>query len=143
MGEILVGVDGSEACRRAVEFAIDVGKRRGFSLLIIHVIPWSPYSFNTPGENEYRKAQKENELAAATEQILAPMLQLAADAGVAAEPLVDHGDPVDLIVDTAEERDVWHIVVGRTGDSRIKRALFGSIPGHLMQVAPVPVTVVP
>ena len=35
------------------------------------------------------------------------------------------------------------IVVGRTGDSRVKRALFGSIPGHLVHESTIPVTVVP
>jgi nucleotide-binding universal stress UspA family protein len=34
-------------------------------------------------------------------------------------------------------------VLGRTGDSRVRRALFGSLPAHMVQVAPVPVTVVP
>ena len=35
------------------------------------------------------------------------------------------------------------VLVGRTGDSRIKTILFGSIPASLVQMSPVPVTIVP
>jgi nucleotide-binding universal stress UspA family protein len=48
-----------------------------------------------------------------------------------------------VILDLARERDAAYIVVGRTGDSRMRQAVFGSTPGHLVQLAPVPVTVVP
>ncbi len=36
-----------------------------------------------------------------------------------------------------------HIVIGRTGESRVKHLLFGGVPGRLIAAAPVPVTVVP
>ena len=58
--------------------------------------------------------------------------------------MVRHGDPVDTLVELfAGEFSATAIVVGRTGDSRVKRALFGSIPGHLVHESTIPVTVVP
>jgi nucleotide-binding universal stress UspA family protein len=33
--------------------------------------------------------------------------------------------------------------VGRTGESRMRAKFFGSVPGQLIQMADVPVTVVP
>lgn len=143
MAMLMVGVDGSVASRHAVEFACVRAKQLDFELLIVHVIPWSPYSFTTPGENEYRSAQRTKEINAATEQIVDPMVALASEEGVTATGYVRHGDPVDLMVDLVRDRGVEHLVVGRTGDSRVKRTLFGSTPSHLVQVAPVPVTVVP
>lgn len=56
---------------------------------------------------------------------------------------VRHGDPVDLMIALADSYSVQEIVVGRTGDSRIRRAIFGSLPSHLTYMASVPVTVVP
>lgn len=143
MSAIVVGVDKSEASGRAVEFASDEAVKFGLSLFVVHVIPWSPYSFSTPGENEHRHASKEAELAAATTQVLDPMVAIAAKSGVSVESEAHHGDPVDTILEIVDRLKAVSVVVGRTGDSRIKRAVFGSLPSHLVQVAPVPVTVVP
>jgi nucleotide-binding universal stress UspA family protein len=143
VSEILVGVDRSDQSRKAVEFAVAQALERPATVVIVHVIPWSPFSFNTPTENEHRHTQKEAEIAAATEQVVDPMASLVREAGVALEVVVTHGDPVDTIITIAEERHSDHIVLGRTGDSRARQAIFGSIPGHLVQAAPVPVTVVP
>lgn len=143
MAVVLVGVDGSGASRHAVEYACFRAHKLDFELLIAHVIPWSPYSFSTPGENEFRSSQRSKEIKAATEQIVEPMVSLAREEGVTAEGFVKHGDPIDLMIDLIREREATGLVVGRTGDSRVRRALFGSIPSHLVQVAPVPVTVVP
>lgn len=143
MTELLVGVDGSDHSRRAVEFAVARTLERSGSMVIVHVIQWSPFSFNTPTENEHRHAQKAAEILAAQEQVIDPLAALAKEAGVPHEVVVTHGDPVDTIMKILDERHSDHIVLGRTGDSRVRQAIFGSTPGHLVQVAPVPVTVVP
>lgn len=143
MSLILVGVDASEASTRAVEFASIRAKRLGGELLIVHIIPWSPYSFSTPGENERRSQTRQAEIVAATTQIVEPRVKAVSEAGIPVDSIVRHGDPVDVLNDLVAERGAVQVVVGRTGDTRVKRALFGSIPGHLTRTAPVPVTVVP
>lgn len=145
MAVMVVGVDASESSKHAVEFAADPAHRAGAQLLVVHVIPWSPYSFNTPGENEQRPERKRAELAAATEQIVQPAVALASAIApdLSVDSIVQHGDPVDQLIELAAEHGAAGIVVGRTGDSRLRRAIFGSIPAHLVQVSPVPVTVVP
>lgn len=143
MSVILVGVDASEASTRAVEFASVRAQRLGGELCIVHIIPWSPYSFSTPGENERRHQTREAEIAAATAQIVEPRVAEVKKAGIPVDSIVRHGDPVDLLNDIVTERQAIQVVVGRTGDTRVKRALFGSIPGHLTRTATVPVTVVP
>jgi len=112
-------------------------------MVLVHVIQWSPFSFNTPTENEHRHAQKAAEITAANEQVVDPLADLVREAGVPLEIVVIHGDPVDMIIKIAEERHSDHIILGRTGDSRVRQAIFGSTPAHLMQESPVPVTVVP
>lgn len=143
MGVVLVGVDGSDASTRAVEFAAMRAEQLQLSVCVVHVIPWSPYSFTTHGENERRHQLKEQEVAAATEQLVEPMVSTVQERKVPVEGIVRHGDPVDLLIDLAKEKDAIQVVVGRTGDSRMRQAVFGSIPSHLVQAAPVPVTVVP
>ena len=143
MGEIVVGVDQSEHSKRAVLFAASEAKERGLGVLVAHVIPWSPFSFNTPQENEHRHQQREEEIKAATEQIIEPALAELTEHGVTSEAVVRHGDPVDVLIELITERGGSHIVMGRSGDSRVRRAVFGSYPAQLVQEAPVPVTVVP
>ena len=71
------------------------------------------------------------------------MLEIARAAGVECESVVRHGRPSQVLTDVASDRGVDLVVVGRTGDSGLREAIFGSTTGRLVQHAPVPVTVVP
>lgn len=139
---ILVGVDSSDASRRAIEFARDRAQEVGAGLILAHVIPWSPYSFTTPEENETRHIRREAELTAAREQVLEPASGIVGDA-VPCTTVAKHGHPAELLTQLAREHDAVHIAVGRTGESRLRSTLFGSVPSQLIQIADVPVTVVP
>ena len=44
----VVAVDGSPGSDRALQKAIDMGKDRGVTLALTHVIEWSAFSFHTP-----------------------------------------------------------------------------------------------
>jgi len=140
---MLVGIDGSAPGCRAAEFAASVAAAQGADLLVVYVIPWSPFTFNTPEENESRHRRREEELELARAKVLAPLLELLADADCRAEGLVRHGRPAEIINHIAEERDAAQIFIGRTGDSGIKDILFGSVAGNLVQTASRPVTIIP
>lgn len=140
---VIVGMDGSQPSKRALAYAIAVAEAQQVDLVVAHVIPWSPYSFNTPTDNEERGEKKRQEIQAATTQIIEPALESAAEASCEVTPVVRHGDPVDTLLELARDFSATAIVVGRTGDSRVKRALFGTIPGHLVHESAIPVTVVP
>ena len=139
---LLVGVDSSEASRRAVAFAQDRARQLGGELVIAHVIPWSPYSFTTPEENEHRHVRREAELAAAREQVLEPVSRSIGEQ-VPHRTIARHGHPAESLNRLAREVHADHITVGRTGESRFRSDLFGSVPSYLIQMADVPVTVVP
>lgn len=109
----------------------------------MHVIPWSPYSFTTPAENAQRGANKHEEISTAEEQIIQPAVAVTTEFSVTPTTSVVHGSAAELLVSIAAHLDGAHIVVGRTGDSRLKQALFGSTPVRLIQIAKTPVTVVP
>lgn len=125
-GTVVVGVDGSAASRRAVEFARDRCREASASLVLAHVIPWSPYSFTTLQENEERPKRHAAELAAAQEQVLSPLERLAD--GLAVETVARHGHPAETLVELAREHGAAHVVVGRTGESRLRALFYGSMP---------------
>ncbi|KAB7745175.1 universal stress protein [Nostocoides sp. F2B08] len=140
---VLVGVDHGDASTRAVEFATDRAQRNGWEILLVHVINWSPYSMNTPSENEERHRQRQREIDHAMEHVIAPMRAIVEHGGVPVRTEVRHGKPSDTLIDLAEDNDVVHIIVGRLGDSGLREAIFGSVASRLVQHANVPVTVVP
>ena len=143
METVVVGVDNSDASTRAVEFAVKRAKLNDWKIVLVHVIPWTPYSFQTPTENEQRHRDKGREVAAATEQVLVPMAAIAEAGDVPHSEVVKHGKPSDTITDVAAETGAVHIIVGRTGDGGLREAVFGSVASRLVQHAKLPVTVVP
>ncbi len=143
MDQIVVGVDTSDTSRRAVQFAVARAKEYEAGLVVVHVIPWSPFSFNTPSENEHRHQRKEAELAAAREQVTDPIVAAIKDSGVPVEVVLRHGHPAETLGELAEQHKAVHIVVGRTGDSAMRERFFGSTASRLVHFSPVPVTVVP
>jgi nucleotide-binding universal stress UspA family protein len=140
---LLVGVDGSDCCQRAVEFAASRAKGSGAKLVVAFVIEWSPYSFNTPEENEARHKRREEEIERARDQVLNPLLEKLRAAGIDAEGVVRHGHAAEVLIGLAKEYNAIQIVIGRLGQSKLRSLLFGSVAGSLVQIAPVPVTVVP
>lgn len=142
MDVMLVGTDGSDSSRRAVDFASLRAKAGGAGLVVAYVIEWSPYSFNTPQENEERHKRREDEIVRA-EAHLAPLLSELRGQGLDVQSMVRHGHPAEVLSELAGEVGAVQIFIGRRGLSKIAAMLFGSVAGSLVQVSPVPVTVVP
>jgi nucleotide-binding universal stress UspA family protein len=140
---LLVGVDGSETSRRAADFAAARARAGKARLVVAYVIEWSPYTFNTPEENEVRHKRREEEIARATTQVLDPLVAELRATGLEVEGVVRHGHAAEALSALAVEYGAAQIFIGRRGVSKIAALLFGSVAGSLVQVAPVPVTVVP
>lgn len=141
---IVVGLDGSEASGRAADAAADAARQHGLRLVLVCVVPWSPYSFTSNEDNERRSIDKEREIATARERVLDPVTARLSEQGdLRLEGIVRHGHPAETLVAVAQEHDAAWITVGRTGESRVRTLLFGSTPSNLIQLSPVPVLVVP
>ncbi|WCR10095.1 universal stress protein [Paracoccus stylophorae] len=141
--KIVVGFDGSQASRRALDFAVSRAKAMGDSIVVAHVLEWSPYSFLTPNELEERHKRRNEELARAEEAIIRPVLKSVEDAGVPVSSVMRYGHIAETLCRIAEDEDAALIFIGRMGASGISSRLFGSVAGTLAQIAPVPVTIVP
>lgn len=116
---------------------------RAGAVVVAHVVPWSPFGATTIEDNERRHPTREAELARGKRDIAAPAAEAIRAVGVDVRTVVRHGHPAQTLCDLAEEHGVTQLVVGRTGETRLRAALFGSVPSSLVQISPVPVTVVP
>ena len=140
---IVVGYDDSLGAKHALEFAAGLAKSSGASLVVAHVLEWSPYSFLTPEEVEERHARRKDELKRAEDALIAPAISALSADGVNASSAMKFGHIAETLCDIAADNGAKHIVIGRTGHSSLSSRLFGSVAGSLAQAAPVPVTIVP
>lgn len=143
MNKFLVGMDGSDGARRAAEFAAKRAKVSGAQLVLLHVVDWSPYELLTAEEISSRHVEREKEVADSKAKILQPLADEFAADGIEVEVVVHHGHAAERISELAEELEVDQVFTGRRGRSRVKSLLFGSVSGSLVQMCPVPITVVP
>lgn len=141
--KILVALDGSDGGGRALDAAVAQAKSTDSGLVLVYVIDWSPYSFNTPQENEQRHQRREEEIERAQEAVLQPAVDALADSGLDVESVVRHGNIADSLVNLAKKENVSQIYLGRLGESKLRSMIFGSVTAALVQLSPVPVTVVP
>ncbi|PWG16256.1 universal stress protein [Salibaculum griseiflavum] len=141
--KIVVGYDGSESADAALSFAIGVARAQGGSVVIAHVLEWSPYSFLTPTELEERHMRRSEELERAKSALLDPVVAKLSDSGVEVKTALKYGHIAETLCEVAKDEGADQIVIGRTGHSSLSSRLFGSVAGSLAQAGPVPVTIVP
>ena len=140
---LMVGVDNSECSARALKYAAKRAEEAKLQLIIVHVIDWSPFTFSTPKENEERHNRREAELERANNEIVRPAVSEFRSQGIYARGVVRHGHPAETINAVAQEFGATNIIIGKTGSSRLKTQLFGSVANTLVQISELPVTVVP
>ncbi len=139
----VVAYDGSDASKRAVDFALDRAKASGASLVVAHVLEWSPYSFLTPEELEERHGRRKEELARAQSALMEPLSKAISGKGVEVETVIKYGHIVDTLCAIAKEHDAAQIFLGRQGETGFAARVFGSVAGSMVQSTPVPCTIVP
>lgn len=89
--KILVCYDDSEASRRALTFAAAHSSAIGATLVVAHVLEWSPYSFLTPNELEEWHKRRTEELARAESALIAPVVKDLAGRGLTIETELKYG----------------------------------------------------
>jgi nucleotide-binding universal stress UspA family protein len=143
MTTLIVGLDGHESGERALAHAQKQAKLIGeCEIVVLYVIEWSPFSFQTKEENEQRHKRREEEIALAKGRVVDPAVAGLKDAGMSARGRVHHGDVSDTINRVAKEEKADLIVVGRASDGGFAKRVFGSSTSNLVMSAVVPVTVV-
>ncbi len=141
--KIVVGYDGSKSAKAALDFSVSLAKAEGGSVVVAHVLEWSPYSFLTPEELEERHKRRGEELERAETAVLKPVVDQLSGSGIAVSTALKYGHITDTLCKIAKDEGADQIIIGRTGHSGLATRIFGSVAGSLAQAAPVPVTIVP
>lgn len=141
--KFIVGFDGSGAAQRALDFAAERATATNGSVVIAHVLEWSPYSFLTPSEIEERHVRRKEEMARAEGAILAPALDRVKAMGVEATSVIRYGHIAETLSKLATSEGATQLILGRDGQSSFGARVFGSVAGSLVQISPVPCTIVP
>ncbi len=140
---LIVGLDGTESGNRALTYATKLANLiGGCELVVVYVIEWSPYTFQTAEENSQRHKRREEETKMAMERIIDPAVASLKADGLNARGIVRHGDVAELIDKVAIEEKAEQIVVARSSEGGFVKRVFGTATANLVMHASVPVTVV-
>ena len=139
----IVAYDGSDASRRTAQFAAERAKLAHAHLHLVYVLEWSPYSFLTQEELAERHQRRAQELERATQFVLTPMAQELTAAGYTVSSEVRYGNVAKTIHEIAGEKNAKIIYIAKSNDSGLASRLLGNVPGTLIQIANIPVAVVP
>lgn len=132
---IVVGYDGSEESRHAVELAAERAGPTG-TIIPLHIKPEAPNWLGWP----YDEREAEDGYRAARRSV-ADIAEL--DTGsTTVQPETFEGDPAETLLRVAISRDATEIVVGARRRRRF-RAIRGSVSRALLDRADRPVVVVP
>lgn len=141
--KLVIGMDGEGSGGRALAHAKKMAERmETCELLVVYVIEWSPFTFQTAEENAMRHKRREEELEIATSRVVDPAVKELTDAGFTARGIVRHGDVAETLNAITVENDAEQIIVGRSSEGGFTKRIFGTSTANLVMHADVPVTVV-
>ncbi|MBA2545617.1 MAG: universal stress protein [Solirubrobacterales bacterium] len=140
---IVVGTDGSETAKEAVQTAIELAKLSKAKLEIVSAYEPIP-SARLKEEGEGISGDVSH-VVNARGDVQFVLDKAAADAKKAKVDVVTHpreGDPADAILDVAEENGADLVIIGNKGMTGAKRFLLGSVPNKISHHSPCDVWIV-
>lgn len=142
-GQIVVGVDGSNGARRALEWAVEEARLRKSRLLAVHAWHAPPLvsgagPFDAPITLD---AETLEQIEASAEKLLENELDAVDTSGLEVERLVVLRTPADALLEAARDADL--LVVGTRGHGGFTGLLLGSVSQQVSHHASCPVVIVP
>jgi nucleotide-binding universal stress UspA family protein len=134
-GPIVVGVDGSEHSRRALQWAAEEAAQRGATLEV--VLAWTLLA--QPGTKPPKPDFTDTDARAVLEQIVDEALGADRPEGMVLSPINDLA--ARALIDASEEASL--VVVGSRGLGGFRDLLLGSVSGQVVRHAKCPVVVIP
>ena len=144
---LLVPVDFSSYSEETLVFASGLAKCLSAQLLVLHVIhdpAEAPGFYAEKGRKKKFLKSMEEAAEEMMEEFLRKMRQAYPDQVPIqdAKPLLVVGTPVTRIVEVAEKRQAGMIIIGSHGRTGLAYLLVGSEVQRVIQLSPIPVTVV-
>ena len=138
---VLVGTDGSETSYKAVDRAAEIARESGAQLVIVTAYrPLSPREQQEAAQQLGAEAYKVTGSHPAEDVLREACVRIGE--GIDVETLAVQGDPVDVIVKTAQERKADLLVVGNRGLNSLTGRLLGSVPSVVTHRAQCDVLIV-
>ena len=141
--KILVAIDGSDHANRALDFALDVATKYSARVLLLTVVP--PLFLPMPSLNVMKSqavSDASNELENSFRTALSQTEEKAKRrANLTVFTRLEHGNPDEVIIETAKLGDFDIIVIGSRGLGRRDFAL-GSVSARVAENATCPVLIV-
>lgn len=140
--KILCPVDFSQFTQEVINYALDLAKKYGAELHLMHVVPnmtyFTPYeSFLTP---ENLVAIEKN----IQDEVERDFAKLLKGNGVPTKTVIRTGVPFVEIIDYAKSESIDLIVMGTHGRSAIENILIGNVAEKVVRKSPCPVmTIMP
>jgi nucleotide-binding universal stress UspA family protein len=135
MAEIVVGYDGTDSSKAALDQAVGLAKELGDKVVI--AFGYWPPGYAGGEMSAHRQAIKEH-----GEEITAEAGRSAKAAGVEIEVAMVSERPAEALRDLATQRGARMIVIGSRGESSLKGTVIGSTAHKLIHIAETPVLIV-
>lgn len=148
--KILVGIDGSEYSRNAVNYALDLASKYNSDLFLLAIVPSKVHHGDSSGVfgmvapsyfEEYKK-EAEKWFEEIIDHINSSEISIDIKSKVKSEVITTPFSTAASILNYAEERDVDLIVIGTRGKSGLKKMLLGSVATDVVTYSYCPVMVV-
>jgi len=136
MGQIVVGYDGSDCSRKALDEGLRTASALGDDVTVV-------FGYAPPGLWGGEIVEHEEAIEERGQKVLDEAKHQAEAAGVTVELELVAKKASEAIVAAADKRDARMIVVGTYGDPPLKGMILGSTPNKLLHIADRPVLVVP
>ena len=134
MGTQVVGYDGTDGARAALDAAVGLAAELGDGLVVV----FAHVTNRLGGEvRDYDDAVREH-----GRGVLEEARSIAREAGVEVELVMRELSSAEALIAVADEHDARMIVVGSYGERPLKSALVGSTPTRLLHLSERPVLVV-
>jgi nucleotide-binding universal stress UspA family protein len=141
VGKIVVGIDGSDAAKDALRWALDEARLRSDEVVAVHAWeapPVMPEPGPAPGFDLVAILPEVEE---AGERLVKTVVEevVGDDSSVTVESVAIAGPPASVLVDAARDADM--LVVGSRGHGGFTALLLGSVSQQLAHHAPCPLVI--
>jgi nucleotide-binding universal stress UspA family protein len=134
MNKILIGFDGSERSKKALNRAMMLLGKYG-EMILLAVIP-------SPNNKTFVDADAYSFLKKKAKNLVDQTILDIGEYEFKIKGMVEEGDPASVIIDVANRLNVDLIVLGSKGQSELNQYLIGSVANKVVQYAAKPVMVV-
>jgi nucleotide-binding universal stress UspA family protein len=137
---ILVATDFTETSDRALEFGIELARKFGASITVVHAYQIPAMGFADGGY--IAGAEVAAQLATAGQSRLDAVLDAKKTSGIPMQAVLREGVAWEEVNAMAKEVDAHLIVIGTHGRRGLARALLGSVAENVIRTSSTPVLVI-